>query len=407
MSWPLVAIEDLIEVLRNGASIKQNDSAAGTPITRIETIANWEINSKKFGYADVSANEYSNHLLEFGDILISHINSEKHLGKSAIVQTELGSVIHGMNLLLMRVDKRRAFPKYIYQALCSADFRKQLPKITKNSVNQSSFTTSAFKQLKIPLPPLEEQKRIAAILDKADAIRRKREKAIELTNTLLSSVFLDMFGDPVTNPKGWVSGVLENYTNPNDRINYGVVQPGKDFIGGIPLIRSGDIGKFCINLDNLKQIDPQIENSYKRSRIVGDEILISCVGTIGQVALADESQSGYNIARQVIRVRCNEKLNRVFAAHMIASPMIQNYFHKETRTVAQPTLNVLQVKKTPILIPPMELQIKFLKAITQITEVQSQSKTALDTNGVFFKALTQRAFRGELTPSDLDSLEVA
>ena len=99
MSWPEVELGDIALILRNGASIKQSEHAGGTPITRIETIANWEVNPAKCGYADVTENEYPNHLLETGDILISHINSTKHLGKCAIYEGNPGKLIHGMNLL--------------------------------------------------------------------------------------------------------------------------------------------------------------------------------------------------------------------------------------------------------------------------------------------------------------------
>ncbi|POC15472.1 type I restriction endonuclease subunit R, partial [Vibrio vulnificus] len=69
---------------------------------------------------------------------------------------------------------------------------------------------TTFSELEIPLPPLEEQKRIAAILDKADAIRQKRKQAIALADEFLRSVFLEMFGDPVSNPKGWEEPILSD-----------------------------------------------------------------------------------------------------------------------------------------------------------------------------------------------------
>jgi type I restriction enzyme, S subunit len=183
-----VELDLIARHLRNGTSIKQDNNAAGTPITRIETIADWNINPERFGYADVHHNDYPQHLMQKGDILISHINSTKHLGKCALYRGHPEKLIHGMNLLSLRVDKVIACPSYVYHMLCSSDFRRQLPRITKDSVNQSSFNITNFKQLKIPLPPIEEQKRIAAILDKADEIRKKCEKAKEAYTNLLSSL---------------------------------------------------------------------------------------------------------------------------------------------------------------------------------------------------------------------------
>ena len=175
----------------------------GLPITRIETIADGTINPVKVGFADLEESECVDWLLQDGDILISHINSTKHLGKCAIYEGNPPALIHGMNLLVLRVDPNVAASRYVYWMLSSTGFRSKLPRITKDSVNQSSFNISSFKKLQIPLPPLAEQKRIAAILDAADALRAKRREALAQLDTLLQSTFLDMFGDPVTNPLGW------------------------------------------------------------------------------------------------------------------------------------------------------------------------------------------------------------
>ena len=130
-------------------------------------------------------------------------NSTKHLGKCAIYEGSPPTLVHGMNLLALRVDPDVAAARYVYWILSSTCLRRKLPRITKHSVNQSSFNISRFKKLKIPLPALAEQKQIARILDAADALRAKRREALAQLDILLQSTFLDMFGDPVTNPMGW------------------------------------------------------------------------------------------------------------------------------------------------------------------------------------------------------------
>ena len=197
------AISEIAVLLRNGKSVRQSADMNGLPITRIETIADGTINPVKVGFADLEESECADWLLQDGDILISHINSTKHLGKCAIYEGNPPALIHGMNLLALRVDPNVAASRYVYWMLSSTAFRSKLPRITKDSVNQSSFNISSFKKLQVPLPPLAEQKRIAAILDAADALRAKRREALAQLDTLLQSTFLNMFGDPVTNPMGW------------------------------------------------------------------------------------------------------------------------------------------------------------------------------------------------------------
>ena len=232
----MIAISEIAVFLRNGKSVSQSAEANGLPITRIETIADGTINPAKVGFADLEESNCADWLLQDGDILISHINSTKQLGKCAIYEGDPPGLIHGMNLLALRVDPGLAVARYVYWMLSSSGFRRTLPRITKDSVNQSSFNISSFKRLRIPLPPLAEQKRIARILDAADALRAKRREALAQLDTLLQSTFLDMFGDPVTNPMGWVETPFGDIATDT---KLGLVRSSKEFGWdfGIPYVR--------------------------------------------------------------------------------------------------------------------------------------------------------------------------
>lgn len=257
-----------------------------------------------------------------------------------------------------------------------------------------------FKYLKegrIPLPPLDEQKRIAAILDHADELRRKRKRAIDRLNQLGQAVFYEMFGDAKTNPMGWKTAQLGDIVRPGDKINYGVVQPGEDVEAGIPLVRVGDLLSGYIDPKKVKQIDTGVEANYKRSRLAGDEILIGCVGSIGTVALAHEGLRGANIARAVARVPVNPEIAmRDFVAEQIKSPAIQNYFTAETRTVAQPTLNIGLIVSAPIILPPMPEQMRFTQKISAIRDTLVNSLGHAAKEDALFSSLQHRAFQGEL-----------
>jgi restriction endonuclease S subunit len=196
MKWPTVAIGDIASLLRNGMSIKQTPDAGGLPITRIETIASGIVNLSRCGYAGLGREDCAGWLLQEGDILISHINSMAHLGKCAIYEERAKAVVHGMNLLNLRLDQRVAYPRYVLYALRSKQFIAQISTIAKKSVNQASFNISTFKGLEIPLPPLEEQRRIAAILDKSNQLILLNDRASRLQESLLDAYFLSTIGDP-------------------------------------------------------------------------------------------------------------------------------------------------------------------------------------------------------------------
>jgi type I restriction enzyme S subunit len=223
-----VSIGEVFEFVRNGASIKQEDNKSGYPITRIETIWNETIDDSRFGYADIFDNELIKHekyLLEIGDILMTHINSPKHLGKSAMYNGLPEKLIHGMNLLCLRPDKKISDSKYLKHYLNSSYFKELLPKISNQSVNQASFSAGNLKTLEIPLPPLPQQQKIANILDAADALRQNDKALIAKYDELTQALFLDMFGDPVSNPKGWEMVKLKDFIN---KLNTGVSVNSED-----------------------------------------------------------------------------------------------------------------------------------------------------------------------------------
>src|SRR5262249_12880629 len=136
--------------------------------------------------------------------------------------------------------------------------------------------------------------------------------------------------------------------------------------------------------------------NYARSRLLGDEVLIACVGSIGKVALADERLAGANIARAVARVRPGALLTRSYLAYYLATPFAQRHFSVETRTVSQPTLNIKQIQETPILAPPRPAQDAFTGVERRLQTLVQRLRDMSESTHALFDALLQRAFRGEL-----------
>ncbi len=258
----------------------------------------------------------------------------------------------------------------------------------------------AYRQ-KLKLPPLAEQRRIAEVLDRAEALRAKRRAALAELDSLTQSLFLDLFGDPVTNPKGFPNVSLASLVREDDTINYGVVQPGDDLEEGVPLVRVGDLIDGSVRHSELKRIAPSIEAAYKRSRLRGDEILVSCVGSIGVVALANESVKGFNIARAVARIPLAESTDRLFMAAYLNTDFVQRYFTNELRTVSQPTLNIKQITETTVVLPPIALQQEFARRVGAVEKLKTAQRTALAEQDALFATLQHRAFRGELCRKSL------
>jgi len=262
--------------------------------------------------------------------------------------------------------------------------------------NLPRLSPRVLGEIRIPFPPLREQRRIAEVLDRVEALRAKRRAAPAQLDTFTRSLFLDLFGDPATNPKGFPTKLLASLVRADDTINYGVVQPGDDLDDGIPLVRVGDLLEGRVSHASLKRIAPSIEAAYKRSRLRGDEILVSCVGSVGIVATADELLKGFNIARAVARIPLAESIERSFVVAYLKTDWVQRYFVNELRTVSQPTLNIKQLSETRVFLPPIELQRNFARRVAAVEKLKIAQRASLSELDALFAALQYRAFRGEL-----------
>lgn len=290
-------------------------------------------------------------------------------------------------------DVERVDAKYLFHWLRAN--RSYLESLG-NGATFKELSKSVFSRVKIPLPHLTEQRRIAAILDQADALRAKRRESLAQLDRLTQAIFIDMFGDETVNSHGWPVQALSSVVADDDNINYGVVQPGDDVPNGVPLVRVSDLREGKVAHDALKRIDEQIERAYSRSRLRGDEILLSCVGSVGVVALATEAERGFNIARAVARIRVSPRADRTFIAAQLQSKRVQRYFTQELRTVSQPTLNIKQIAETEIVCPPLELQREFAHRAKEARALEVRYQVSASEFELLFASLQHRAFRGEL-----------
>lgn len=187
--------DEIFSRIKNGANIKQSKLKNGLPITRIETISNYSVNRNRMGFAGI--NDIANYLeyeLQDNDILISHINSLSHIGKSALYRKTPGEkIIHGMNLLCLRPIQSKVNPLYIKHLFKTSYFKKKILSITKPAVNQASFTVSDFKKLTFPLPPFELQQKFAAVAEQIESEKSKIKSAIAETQTLFNALMAEYF----------------------------------------------------------------------------------------------------------------------------------------------------------------------------------------------------------------------
>lgn len=280
----MAKLGECFSVIRNGASIRQTDGAGGFPITRIETIADKTINREKFGYAGIyDLAQYRDYILQDGDILMSHINSEKHLGKVALYSKQDDEqIIHGMNLLMLRADTQKVIPEYAKYYFESQKFLRQIGRITKKSVNQASFTVTALKELEIPLASIIVQRDISEKLKKVDWLVSLRKQQLAKLDELVKARFVEMFGDIIRNDKSWP---IHNFSDiASSRL--GKMLDAKQQTGkySYPYLANFNVQWFSFNVDNLNQMDFN-KAEQKEFELRDGDLLVCEGGEIGRCAV--------------------------------------------------------------------------------------------------------------------------
>ena len=238
--WEYKKLGECFISINNGANIKQIKGAKGIPITRIETLSNDKFNRGRMGYADIlDASPYSSYILNDGDILMSHINSMKYLGRAVqYLKKEDETIIHGMNLLRL-VPTKDVLSSFLIYQFFTAFFRNQIVSISHQSVNQASFNTTNLKNLKLKVPPLSEQQSIVDYLDSAfakiDAMKANAEKALNEAKALFQASLKEML-----KPKeGWEEKKLEDLAT--DMYRGSGIRRDQVTKEGTPCVRYGEI----------------------------------------------------------------------------------------------------------------------------------------------------------------------
>jgi type I restriction enzyme S subunit len=385
--WPLVKLDNHIEVLSGFAFKSSLFGDSGKPLIRIRDVVGGRSNTY---YSGEFSDDY---IIRNGDLLVG-MDGDFNRGcwKSEDA------------LLNQRVCKLTADGVGLDQDFLYHLLPKELLEIHRNTpaVTVKHLSVKKIKDIEIPLPPLTEQKRIAAILDKADAIRRKRQQAIQLADDFLRAVFLDMFGDPVTNPKGWevkpiacgIASITSGWSAKGESY------PCKSNEYGVLKISSVTSGKFKPE-ENKFIHNEDIPEGKKLVFPKKGELLFSRANTRELVAATCIVPSDHNnifLPDKLWNVRTNKELLPEFVNYLIWQPRFKETLTSQATGTSGSMLNISKGKfeATDSIFPPLELQKKFKSIYWKVQELIARLDESLDECGNTFTSLSQKAFSGKL-----------
>ena len=284
------------------------------------------------------------------------------------------------------------YPDYLRHALTSDSFHSRFMQ-TVAGVGGSLLRArpDGVKKIKIPLPPLEEQRRIAAILDKADGVRRKRKEAIRLTEELLRSTFLEMFGDPVTNPKGWEVSPFGSLGKLDRGKSKHRPRNDPSLLGGkYPLIQTGDVA-------NSKGVIKKYTQTYSDKGLAQSRMWPA--GTLCITIAANIAQTGILtfdscFPDSIVGFKPNNRVTTEYIQAWLG--FLQPRLEDLAPQSAQKNINLQMLRELDVPVPPVDLQSKFSEFVKRIgnnSRNYEKSEAVIDN---LFNSLLQKAFRGEL-----------
>ncbi|MDM8528326.1 restriction endonuclease subunit S [Anaerolineales bacterium HSG24] len=299
-------------------------------------------------------------------------------------------------------SEKLVFKPYLYWALQFVD----LLQYVDSAVMGNTLNKKKLHQVEIPLPPLAEQKRIAAILDKADALRAKRRQAIAKLDSLLQATFLDMFGDPVTNPKNISKLTLNEITLNITDGKHGDCKPSEN--SGYYFVSVKDIKSGQIDYSNARQIDyDDFLEVHRRTRLEEGDVLITNSGTIGRTAVIMQSPlvERTTFQKSVAIVKPDKKKISSLYLRAALNMCVVNLTRVSSGS-SQKNLLLRQLRNFEVCVPPFDQQHEFALRVQEIGRLETVHKQAFNKLDTLFHALQQQAFRGELSGAEASSVPV-
>ena len=274
-------------------------------------------------------------------------------------------------------------PVYLFHFCKSFDFSK-----LNTTVTIPSLTKANLLKVRLPVPSMETPKSIAARLGKVCDLIDKRQAQLAQLDTLAKSLFVEMF-----ETGNYKEVYLEEVVYPDRPITYGVVKPGKEVPGGVPIIKVKDFPDGAVKKTNILHASPEIEKGYKRSRVVTGDLLYSIRGTVGRMAFVPKELDGANITQDTARVSIDR--NRFQPTYIMASlsvPDIRRVIEGKIKGGAVKGINLSDLRKIKIPLAGQSDQIEFARQIQLIDKSKFAIRKSLDELNRLYRSLLQQYF---------------
>jgi type I restriction enzyme S subunit len=354
-----------------------------------------ELDLRDVWAVDESFVRRADQFLELGDILISSANSWNLVGKCSWIPELPWKTSFGGFVTVLRADPDKVYPRFLFWWFSSPRIQALARSFGNKTTSISNLNIDRCLALSFDLPSLNEQKRIAEVLDQAEILRIKRQTAIKKLNSFVRADFFELFGDPSKKPGRWpwktVGDLLLSAT-------YGTSEKAAE-VGEFPVLRMGNITTAGeLDLSSLKYMDVS-EKERARYLVEEGDILFNRTNSpdlVGKTALFRELRK-MAYAGYLIRLRVNVENDPEYVAAFLNSSYVKKTLRSMCKSiVGMANINAKELQSIKIPQPPLELQREFARHVGQIEKLKAVHRRHLSKLDVLFASLQHRAFRGEL-----------
>jgi type I restriction enzyme S subunit len=396
MTWPALPMADVLADTKSGFACGE-DVPNGVFQFRMNNVTTEGIiDLSKQRRVSSTIRNLDHFLVEPGDVLFNMTNSPELVGKSAFFAGNHEPTVFSNHFLRLRPDSRRLDGRFLARWL-SFQFRlRTFEHICRRWVNQATVSRESLLALPIPLPPLGEQRRIADLLDQTETLRAKRRQALVQLGSLAAAVFLDLFGDPASNPKAWpVRFVADLVVD----IRNGLTRRRKEpAMGSDIVLRLRDIRSGWIDFSDVNRITLTKEEAGRYGASVGDLLFIRVNGNpnyVGRCAVFQGHYEPVYFNDHIMRIAVERSIiTGSFLAYALSTSYGKDKVAMHRKTSAgQHTISQEGLGRIPIPVPPLGLQQKFSDRISDVRRVEDRYQVSLVRMDALFASLQERAFQ--------------
>lgn len=386
MSWPKVALGELVQPISkwNPSSDAPDEYLSYIDIASVDQERKQVVGHQRVLGAEAPSR--ARQLVEQGDVLVSTVRP--NLNAVAFVGSEHQGATASTGFSVLRASPKKLDGRFLYHWSKHPRFVEML---TKRATGQSypAVSDKIIKETEIPLPPLEEQKRIAAILDKADDLRRLRRHAIERLDTLSQSIFGE-HQDELDLAPTKLSDVCEKITD-------GTHQSPKWADDGVPFLFVSNIRNQVIDFNTEKFITDETYDALTRNtKVEPGDVLYTSVGSYGHTAIVPPDVK-FLFQRHIAHIKPNAyKVDSTYLMFLLESPQVKAQADRLATGIAQKTVTLGALKSFIVKIPSLSIQQTMSSKLMKVKQQFAVQKRELDHLETLFASLQQRAFRGEL-----------